>query len=152
MLEFVMVRQIQAPVQVVWDVLDDYGDIQRWSPGVKRSGLTTAGPVGVGTVRFCDFAPMGRALERIDAYEPQQRMMISLIETSLVPLSNVTVDFRMTGHETGTRLTVTYRGTPNRMVRLLARFFPTQLEKGLDGIVTGLQRESERVASASLSR
>lgn len=146
MLELVMVRQIHAPVHVVWNVLDDYGEIQRWSPGVKRSGLTTPGPVGVGTVRFCDFAPMGRALERIDVYEPHQRMTISLLETSLVPLSDVTVDFSLVSHDTGTQLTVTYRGTPNRAMRLLARLFPRQMAKGLDGIVTGLQRESERVA------
>jgi carbon monoxide dehydrogenase subunit G len=148
MLELVMVRQIHAPVKVVWDVLDDYGEIQRWSPGVKRSGLTAPGPVGVGTVRFCDFKPMGRALERIDAYEPYRRMAISLIETSLVPLSNVTVDFSLAPHEAGTRLTVTYAGMPNVLGRLLAGMFRKQMLRGLDGIVTGLQRESQRAAMA----
>lgn len=37
--------RLDASVEAVWEVLDDYGH-QRWSPGIKRSWLTTAGPIG----------------------------------------------------------------------------------------------------------
>ena len=52
---FTITRQIGAPVETVWAVLDDFGDIQRWNPGVTSSALTSAGPVSEGTTRHCDF-------------------------------------------------------------------------------------------------
>ena len=42
---FTITRQITAPVETVWAVLDDFGDIQRWNPGVASSALTSDGPV-----------------------------------------------------------------------------------------------------------
>ena len=57
--DFTITRRIDAPPSTVWGVLADFGNIADWSPGVKRSFLTSDGPVDVGTTRHCDFAPMG---------------------------------------------------------------------------------------------
>ena len=57
--EFTTTRQIAAPVETVWAVLDDFGDIQRWNPGVTSSALTSVGPVTEGTTRHCDLKPFG---------------------------------------------------------------------------------------------
>lgn len=43
--EFAITRHIEAPVESVWEVLNDFGDIQRWSDGVTGSDLTSQGPV-----------------------------------------------------------------------------------------------------------
>ena len=59
MTEFTIIQQIEAPVETVWEVLDDFGDVQRWNSGVKASVLTSDGPVGQGATRHCDFAPFG---------------------------------------------------------------------------------------------
>ena len=58
--EFTITRQIDAPVETVWAVLEDFGDIQRWSPGVTNSNLTSEGPVSEGSTRHCDFCAVWR--------------------------------------------------------------------------------------------
>lgn len=47
--EFTVTRQIDAPIETVWEVLHDFGDIQRWSHGVTESSLTSEGPVSEGS-------------------------------------------------------------------------------------------------------
>ena len=32
--EFTITRQIETPVESVWEVLNDFGDIQRWNPAL----------------------------------------------------------------------------------------------------------------------
>ena len=48
-------------------MLDDFGDIQRWNPGVATSGLTSQGPIGEGSTRHCDFKPFGGVDEQHNA-------------------------------------------------------------------------------------
>ena len=111
--EFTITRQIAAPVERVWEVLDDFEDIQRWSPGVTSSELTSDGPVSEGSTRHCDFAPLGGVNERIDKYEPNRRMTVNLYETFKLPISGAMADFNIGPHDGGTELTIHYSYTPN---------------------------------------
>jgi hypothetical protein len=38
--EFTITNHIDAPVEHVWEVLDDFGGISQWTSGVKSSALT----------------------------------------------------------------------------------------------------------------
>ena len=143
--QITITRRINAAVDVVWSVLDDYGDIQRWSPSVKRSRLTSAGPTGVGTTRHCDFA-FGAAVERIEAYVPDSRLTVRLIEMFKLPMSDAVADLMLTPDGEATELAFTYRFTPNLMGRLLGGVLEKQLSNGLGALVNGLQQESERIA------
>jgi uncharacterized membrane protein len=40
---------IQAPIDVVFDYLTDFGNTAKWHKGMKKVGITTPGPVRVGT-------------------------------------------------------------------------------------------------------
>ena len=111
--EFTITRQIAAPVESVWEVLNDFGDIQRWSPGVTSSELTSDGPVSEGSTRHCDFAPLGGVNERIDKYEPNRRMTVNLYETFKLPISGAMADFNIGPDDGGTELTIHYSYTPN---------------------------------------
>lgn len=148
MLEFTITREINAPVETVWEVLHDFGDIQRWSPGVTESQLTSEGPVGEGSTRRCDFAPFGGVNERIDRHQPNERLTVHLFETFKLPISGAVADFKIAPHNDGTMLTLHYSYTPNRLGRLLRRSTDTQLRKGIGGLTKGLKRESERMATA----
>ena len=64
--EFTLTHHINAPVDKVWEVLDNFGGIAKRSPGVKRSALTSDGPVSQGTTRHCDFSPLGGVEERTE--------------------------------------------------------------------------------------
>jgi len=146
--EFTITRQIAAPVERVWEVLDDFGDIQRWSPGVTSSELTSDGPVSEGSTRHCDFAPLGGVNERIDKYERNRRMTVNLYETFKLPISGAMADFNIGPHEGGTELTIHYSYTPNLLGRFLKGFTDKQMRKGIGGMAKGLQRESERIAAS----
>ena len=76
--DLTITRQIAAPVETVWAVLDDFGDIQRWNPGVTSSALTSDGPVTEGTTRHCDLTPFGEVNERIDRLIPNERLTVDI--------------------------------------------------------------------------
>jgi uncharacterized protein YndB with AHSA1/START domain len=144
--EFTITQQIDASVETVWEVLDDFGDIQRWNTGVKASALTSDGPVGQGATRHCDFTPFGGVNERIDFYEPAARMTVNLYETFKLPISDAIADFSLAAQDSGTALTIHYTYTLNRVGRMTKGTTDKQLRKGLGGLAEGLQLEAERIA------
>lgn len=145
--EFTITRHIGAPVETVWGLLDDFGDIQRWNTGVKASELTSDGPVTQGATRHCDFAPFGGVNERIDLYEPNVRMTVNLYETFKLPISDAVADFQLAAENDGTSLTIHYTYTLNRVGRVAKGTTDKQLRKGLGGLAEDLQQEAERIAS-----
>lgn len=147
--EFTIVRQIDAPVETVWEVLHDFGDIHRWSPGVTDSELTSSGPVSEGTTRHCDFAPFGGVNERIERHEPNERLTVNLYETFRLPISGAVADFNIAPQDGGTELTIHYSYSPNLLGRLVKGYTDTQMRKGIGGMAKGLQQESERIATTA---
>jgi uncharacterized protein YndB with AHSA1/START domain len=147
--EFTVTRQIDAPVETVWEVLHDFGDIQRWSPGVADSALISNGSVGEGTTRRCDFAPFGGVNERIDRHEPNERLTVNLYETFKLPISGAVADFNICPHDGGTELTLHYSYALNAMGRLVKGYTDKQMRKGIGGMAKGLQEESERLATTT---
>lgn len=147
--EFTITRRIDAPIETVWNVLDDFGDIQRWNPGVSASALTSEGPVAQGTTRHCDFSPFGAVNERIDVYTPNAWMTVDIFETFKLPLSGAVADFNIAPDDDATMLTLRYHYTLNRLGRLAKGTTNKQMRKGITGLVDGLQQESERVATGA---
>lgn len=145
--EFTITRQIDAPVAKVWEVLDDFGDIQRWSAGVTASELTSQGPVSEGSTRHCDFAPFGSVNERIDRHEPDQRLTVNIYEAFKLPISSAIADFNIATSDGGTELTLNYSYTLNLMGRVMKGYADKQMRKGIGGMAKGLQQESERIAA-----
>lgn len=146
--EFTITRQVNAPVTAVWEVLDDFGDIQRWNPGVTASELTSSGPVTQGSTRHCDFKPFGGVNERIDAYAANERLTVNIYETSRLPISGAVADFNIAPKEDGTELTLHYTYTLNLMGRLMKGYTDKQMRKGIGGLAKSLQVESERISAS----
>lgn len=145
--EFTITRQISAPVERVWEVLDNFGGISQWNPGVKHSELTSAGPVSVGSTRHCDLTPLGAVNERIDSYIPNERMTVNIHEASKLPISNAIADFTLAATDGGTELELHYSYTLNRLGRMARGTTERQMQKGIGGLVDALEQESERVAA-----
>ena len=146
--EFTITRQINAPIESVWEVLHDFGDIQRWSAGVKTSGLTTEGPSSEGSTRHCTFSPLGAVNERVDRHQPNERLTVNIFEAFKLPMSGAVADFNIAPNDDGTMLTLHYSYTPNLMGGLMRRSTDKQMRKGMGGLAKNLQRESERIAAA----
>lgn len=147
--EFTINRRIDAPVETVWDVLHDFGEIHRWSDGVTESNLTSHGPVTEGSTRRCEFAPFGGVHERVDRHEPNQRLTVQIYETSKLPISAAVADFNISPSDGGTELTVHYSYTLNMLGRLAKGPTDKQMRKGIGAMTKGLQQESERIATAA---
>jgi len=145
--EFTITRQIDAPVEKVWEVLDDFGDIQRWNPGVTASSLTSEGPVQEGTTRHCDFTPFGGVNERIETYSPNKRLTVDIFEASKLPISSAVADFNIAPSQDGTELTLHYSYTLNLLGKLMKSYTHKQMTKGIGGMAKSLQHESERIAA-----
>ncbi len=147
--EFTITRQINAPVEHVWEVLHDFGDIQRWSPGVTDSELTSVGPVVEGSTRHCDFAPFGGVNERVDRLEPNKRLTVNIDETFKLPISGAVADFNIVPNSGGTELTIHYSYTLNLLGRLMKGYTDKQMRKGIGAMANGLQQESERITTTA---
>ena len=147
MAEFTITRTINAPVETVWRVLHDFGDIHKWNPGVTASELTSEGEVGEGSTRSCEFAPFGGVNERIDRHEPNERLTVAIHETSKLPISGAVADFNIAPSDDGTELTLHYSYTLNLMGRLMSGYTDKQMRKGIGGLAKSLQVESERLAT-----
>ena len=147
--EFTITRQIDAPIETVWEVLHDFGDIQRWSDGVTESSLTSEGPVSEGSTRQCDFAPFGGVHERVDLHVPNERLTVKIYETFKLPISEATADFNIAPHDDGTELTVHYSYTLNFLGRVAKGYTDKQMRKGIGAMTKGLKEESERLAMAA---
>jgi carbon monoxide dehydrogenase subunit G len=145
--EFTVSRRIDAPIEKVWGVLDDFGDIASWSPGIKTSALTSVGPVGEGTTRNCDFVGIGAVNERIDTYLPNERMTVNLYETFKLPISDAVADFNLAAVDGGTDLTIHYSYTLNRMGRVVKGTTDKQMKKGINGLADNLRDASELSAT-----
>jgi len=145
--EFTVSRQIDAPIEKVWEVLDDFGDIASWSPGIKTSALTSVGSVGEGTTRSCDFVGIGAVNERIDTYIPNERMAVNLYETFKLPISGAVADFNLASVDGGTELTIHYSYTLNRLGRVAKGTTGRQMKKGINGLGDNLRAASELIAA-----
>jgi len=146
--EFTVSRRIDAPIEKVWEVLDDFGKIAEWSPGIKTSELTSDGPVGEGATRNCNFVGLGAVNERIDRYVPNERMTVNLYETFKLPISGAVADFNLASVDDGTDLTLHYSYTLNRLGRVAKGTTEKQMKKGINGLADNLQAASESVAAS----
>jgi uncharacterized protein YndB with AHSA1/START domain len=146
--KFTITRQIDAPVEKVWEVLEDFGDIQRWNPGVTASSLTSQGPVGQGSTRHCDFAPFGGVNERINEFSPNKRLTVDIFEASKLPISRAQADFNLAPNDGGTELTLHYSYTLNLMGKIMRGYTAKQMTKGIGGLAKSLQMESERISAS----
>ncbi len=144
--EFTVNHQIDAPTETVWSVLDDFGDIQRWNPGVRTSALTSDGPVARGATRHCDLQPFGGVDERIESYEPGRRMTVDIHSADRLPIASAVADFTLEPVGSGTEVTIHYRYQLNRLGRAVKGTTDRQLRKGMAGLLDGLGAESERIA------
>ena len=145
--EFTLTRHINASVERVWAVLDNFGEISQWNPGVRRSSLTSEGRVGQGSTRHCALAPFGGVNERIETYIPNERMTVDIYETFKLPISDAIADFNLAASEGGTDLTLHYSYTLNRLGRVATGTTAKQLEKGIRGLADSLKEECERAAA-----
>ncbi len=92
-------EKLDAPAKAVWDLLGDFGNVQKWAgPMVKRCDASGEGP-GAERVLELEGTP-GALTERLVAWDPEVRSLsYSIIGDSPLPLENYVATLRV--HERG---------------------------------------------------
>ncbi len=76
---------IPAPVEQVWASWDAFGDIAKFTPGLRASRLLEGSATGgLGARRHCDMKD-GKTFvrEEITDYQPEKRMVITIIDGNM---------------------------------------------------------------------
>jgi carbon monoxide dehydrogenase subunit G len=145
MASFTLVREVDAPPEVVFDVLTDHRRYADITP-VRKSVLEREGdpaPNGVGAIRV--LSSIGPPLrEEVIAFEPSSRFSYKLLSGAPVRDHVGTVLLEPAG--AGTKVTYALRTTPTVPVAGAAVVGVTKL--AIKSLLDGIVAESERRAVA----
>lgn len=138
------VRRVDAPVEVVWDVLTDHARYSTWTP-VPTTRLETPGEPdrnGVGAVRFLGAGPIG-AREQVLVHEVGEHLAYTVIAGA--PVRDYRVDVRLT--DGGGWTSLVYEGRFSPAVPGTGPALSLVVRAVLRTLVVSLTRESERRAA-----
>ena len=136
--EFTVSRTIEAPIDEVWEVLADFGNISKWNPGVTKSYLTGDQSGDVGATRHCDLEPLGAVKERIKGWVPDSELVIEIYEAKALPMKRGQAIFRVTEAGSATEVTVAYSYTPTLVGRVMGDMGKRAFVKGFERLLGGL--------------
>ena len=134
-------RELNHDVADVWRLLDDFGAIAKYNPGVESAEIVSARPTGLDAQRICHFYDGTSLTETIVRYQPGHGYSFDLSDFAL-PLKQATSHFDLTHISDGrSLLTVTLEFTPKfgplgwLMGKLMIR---PMLQRALRGVTKGL--------------
>lgn len=113
---------ITASQEKVWEALADFGNVQRLSPNIAKSYLTSDLKNGVGATRHCDFTMMGAQVEeKIVEWDEGNSIKIQLYEPKNLPLViDMEAFFELKEKGDTTELTATFSyGMKNGLGRIM---------------------------------
>lgn len=136
---------ISSPMEMVWSVLLDYGNIDKWNPGVEQSSMLTEGGVKVGALRRCDIG-QNYLKEKIVDMKDQQKLSIEVTETDL-PFQKAIIHFELNAPD-GQTTEVTVRPEYSLKYGWLGEIFDAlfvnkQYNKGMRRLLEGLKQYAE---------
>lgn len=76
-------QDIPVPSERVWSALADFGNIDRFHPGLTDAALKGEQASGVGAVRQCNFKGGGHIVEKVTDWSDGSSYTIEVTETSL---------------------------------------------------------------------
>ena len=149
-------REIDAPIEEVWRVLDDFGGVANYNPNVKTSKVIDGPDSGTGATRECLFHDGGRIEEAIVEYESGRSYTVNFVDMGDFPLEENVVEIGLESiDESRTAVTMTTNFTPKfgpigwvmAKVMMKSRFRKTfeEVLAGLDSYVhTGQKIRTHR--------
>lgn len=136
-----LTKTVDAPVSEVWKSWDDFGNIDKFNPNLKRSFLIgNNGETGLGATRQCDLEDGKNYIqERIVAYEPERKLTVDIYNGTM-PLKSAQAEIAMRPVGTNrTELTFTMRFVPKfgLLGRMMVPMMKPQFRKLLTKLVDG---------------
>lgn len=136
---------IDAPINVVWEVLADIGSIAKWNPGVKHSIQTSPGEVEKGSTRHCDLGGRNYLDEEVITFQPPHKLTISITKTNM-PFKKAHIRFVLEEHHGQTKVIVSplyelkYGLLGDVMDRMIVQ---KKYTKGMTALLEGLKEHTE---------
>ena len=137
-------REIDAPKSEIWRILDDFGGVSKYSPGVETSGIVDGPDTGVGAVRECHLDEGGRIAERIVEYDDGSSFTVEFVDMGDFPLKENIVQLAVREIDANrSEVTMTGRFTPKfgPVGWLLAKvMMKSKLEETFADTLAGLEK------------
>jgi len=148
-------REIDAPLQAVWQVLDDFGGVAKYNPNVEASRIVAGPDTGAGATRECVLSDGGRIEEEIVDYEPGTGYTINFTDMGTFPLKKNVVEISVGAlTEARTAVTMTASFTPKYgpvgwiMAETLMK---SKFEETFESVLTGLESYVHAVETPTAS-
>ncbi len=107
------IQTIKAPVEMVWDTLNDIDNTHKWVVGLERAEITTTGSYGLDTI-YKDYNRIGSMLQvtawHIKVFEPMSRQ-VHVSDSAVLP-SKMVIVMAARAEGTRVRMSVEYRFLP----------------------------------------
>lgn len=134
-------RQVNAPISKVWESWDDYANIDKFNPNLKKSFLIGKnGSSGLGATRQCDFEDGKNFVqERIVEYVPEQKIAVDIYNGS-IPLKTAKAEISMKSIGSDrTELTFTMHFVPKMglLGKMMVPMMKPQFRKALTKLIDG---------------
>ena len=92
-------ERIDAPIELVWAVVADFGSLLRWLPGNEDGSIEVHGD-GVGMTRDLDLPTVGKVQHRLDELDPNRhRLTYSLTRGRPLGMASYSVTLSLAGDE-----------------------------------------------------
>jgi ligand-binding SRPBCC domain-containing protein len=107
----VVEKRISAPQSIVWNYWDQFGDIEAFNPGIKKSEIIGRQATGIGARRRCMLTDGNTIEEKLTVYDPPNRIGWELTKL-LGPMKSNSVDvqlFRVSDDQTKVVITSQYK-------------------------------------------
>lgn len=135
-------RTTDAPKAEIWDVLDDFGSVDAWTPSIASARIVAGPETGEGATRECVLETGDTAEEKIVEYRPESSLTIEFTDPGPLPVKEYFAEWSVTDTD-GSRTEVTLEGryTPRYgpVGWLMAKtVMNSKLEEGYEAALEGL--------------
>ncbi|MFB6146122.1 MAG: SRPBCC family protein [Halobacteriaceae archaeon] len=134
-------EEVDAPKAEVWAVLDEFDNLEEYSPRNRSCELIDGSDTGVGSRRETTLTDASRVVHEIVEYEPRERYTFEYNDPSDQMVAAFQIEFDVAASGDGTTVTATARYEPKLGPvgwvlgkTTLADTFRERLEETLDGL------------------
>ena len=85
---------INAPAELVWTKVSNFGDLGAWHPAVAKTEITAGSNNEVGAVRLLTLQDSGKITEKLTAYDPANNTYSYEIIEGVLPVSGMLLLFK----------------------------------------------------------
>lgn len=137
-------RSFDVPLDSVWQILADYGNVAEFHPGIESSRTLEDDQQGVGGMRSCEFGKGKGVDEAITAWEDGKTMRFEAVAFRKLPMKHMIGSFHFQPEPTRVTFEMDYAMKGGFPMDLMARGMMRKAGIGmLDGVAALLAKKAD---------